>query len=64
MYSITTSHDQYLERGGYPGPSSLEEMWGYATILFTTICDYVSFATTFATTYQLHQIWGGFATIL
>jgi hypothetical protein len=43
---------------------TLEEMWGYATILFATTCDYVSFVTTFATTYQLHQIWGGFATIL
>jgi hypothetical protein len=39
-------------------------MWGYSTILFATTCDYVSFATTFATTYQLHQIWGGFMTIL
>jgi len=39
-------------------------MWGYATILFVTTCDYVSFATTFATMYQFHQIWGGFATIL
>jgi surface polysaccharide O-acyltransferase-like enzyme len=42
----------------------LEEMWGYATILFVTPCNYVSFVTTFATTYQLYQIWGGFATIL
>ncbi len=34
----------------------LEEMWGYATILFATTCNYVSFLTTFATTYQLfHQ---------
>jgi hypothetical protein len=38
----------------------LKEMWGYATILFAIICNYVSFATT----YQLHQIWGGFMTIL
>jgi hypothetical protein len=36
---------------------SLKEMWGYATILFAITCDYVSFATTFATTYQLHQTW-------
>jgi hypothetical protein len=43
---------------------SLEEMKGYATIQFATACDYVSFATTSAITYQLHQIWGGFATIL
>jgi hypothetical protein len=39
---------------------AIEEMWGYATILFATTCDYMSFVTT----YQLHQIWGGFATIL
>jgi hypothetical protein len=44
--------------------NSLEEMWEYATILFATTCDYVSFVTIFATIYQLHQIWGGFATIL
>ncbi len=43
---------------------SLEEIWGYATTQFATTCDYVSFTTTFATTYQLDQIWGGFATIL
>jgi hypothetical protein len=43
---------------------TLKEMWGYATILFVTTCDYLSFVTIFTTTYQLHQIWGGFATIL
>jgi hypothetical protein len=43
---------------------TLEEMQRYVTILFATTCDYVLFATTFATTYQLHQIWGGFAIIL
>jgi hypothetical protein len=43
---------------------AIEEMWGYATILFVITCDYVSFAITFVTTNQLHQIWGGFATIL
>jgi hypothetical protein len=43
---------------------SLEEMWGYVTILFATTCNYVSFTITFATIYQLHQIWGRFATIL
>jgi hypothetical protein len=43
---------------------TLKEMWGYATIIFATTCDYVSFVAIFATTYQLHQIWGGFATIL
>jgi len=43
---------------------AIEEMWEYATILFAITCNYVSFAITFATTYQLHQIWGGFATIL
>jgi len=41
-----------------------EKMWGYVTILFATICDYVWFVIIFATTYQLHQIWGGFVTIL
>jgi len=43
---------------------SLKEMWGYATILFVTTCNYVSSTITFATIYQLHQIWKGFATVL
>ncbi len=43
---------------------SIEKIWGYATILCATTCDYVLFTTTFTTIYQLHQIWGGFATIL
>ncbi len=47
---------------------TLEQMWGYVTILFVTTCNYMSFATTFVitfvTTHQFHQIWGGFATIL
>jgi hypothetical protein len=34
---------------------AIAKMWGYATILFATTCDYVSFAITFAITYQLHQ---------
>jgi hypothetical protein len=44
--------------------NTLEEIWGYSTILFVITCDYVLFVTTFATSYQLHQIWGGFATTL
>jgi len=43
---------------------TLKEMWGYVTILFATTCDYVSFVTIFATMYQFHRIWEGFATIL
>jgi hypothetical protein len=43
---------------------ALGKIWGYATILFATTCDYVLFTITFATTYQLHQFWGGFVTIL
>jgi hypothetical protein len=43
---------------------ALRKFWGHATILFATTCDYVSFVTTFVTTYQIHQIWGGFVTIL
>jgi hypothetical protein len=39
---------------------SLEEIWGYSTILFATTSDYVPVVITFATIYQLHQIWGGF----
>jgi hypothetical protein len=39
---------------------TLEDFWGYATNLFAATCDYVSFVTT----YQLNQIWGGFAIIL
>jgi hypothetical protein len=43
---------------------SLEEMWGYAIILFVPTCDYVLPTITFATIYQLHQIWGRFVIIL
>jgi hypothetical protein len=43
---------------------SIEKIWGYATIICATTCDYVLFTTTFITIYQLHQIWGRFATIL
>jgi len=39
-------------------------MWGYVFILFLTTCDYMLFATTFVTTYQLHQISTWFAIIL
>jgi hypothetical protein len=42
----------------------LEEMWEYANILFAITCNYVLFVSIFATTYQLHQVWGGFATII
>jgi hypothetical protein len=43
---------------------SLEEMWGYAIILFATTCNYLLSMITFATIYQLHQIWGRFVIIL
>ncbi len=48
----------------FNGGSITRRNEGYATIQFATTCDYVSFATIFAITYQLHQIWGGFATRL
>jgi len=45
-------------------PNPLEEIWGYATILFVIICDNVTFATTFSAIYQHHQNFARFATIL
>jgi hypothetical protein len=32
-------------------------MWGHENLLFATSCNYMLFVTTFATTYQLHQIY-------
>ncbi len=62
------THEQFVEKiwtlARLFHLNTLEEIWGYSTILFVITCDYVLFVTTFATSYQLHQIWGGFATIL
>jgi len=37
--------------------NALEKMWGYENLLFATACNYMLFMITFATIYQLHQIW-------
>ncbi len=37
--------------------NALEKMWGYENLLFAIACNYMLFMITFATIYQLHQIW-------